>query len=36
LMLNGHLDPSLTYDGVHLNEKGYERIVPLLRPFVNG
>lgn len=36
LSRDGLLDPAFTVDGIHLNENGYRRILPLLKPFVNG
>lgn len=32
LVQHGILDTALTEDGVHLNEEGYRRILPLLKP----
>ncbi|MDQ3102022.1 MAG: GDSL-type esterase/lipase family protein [Bacteroidota bacterium] len=36
LMKNGTLDPALTFDEIHLNEDGYARIVPLLKPHIRA
>jgi lysophospholipase L1-like esterase len=34
LLRQGLLEPSLTTDGVHLNRAGYDRILPLLAPYL--
>jgi lysophospholipase L1-like esterase len=34
LLRQGLLEPSLTADGVHLNRAGYDRILPLLAPYL--
>jgi lysophospholipase L1-like esterase len=35
MKLDGKMDPSLTYDGIHLNSKGYWLFAEKLTPFIN-
>jgi lysophospholipase L1-like esterase len=33
---DGYIIESLSYDGLHLNEKGYEHWVNILKPIINN